>query len=142
MEREPQDQQEDLIEEPIPHDPREGHPGFQGHIVGLQSLVLQGAPECSLSSPHIESVLSTSALGAGGQGLGRTAVLPSTFWGQGQQEFQVPTYSLRAQQLSDLSPLFLCGLSQCIGWLRQGRSMFHGPQLQPDGLQFLLANPQ
>lgn len=99
-----QDQQEDLIEEPIPHDPREGHPGFQGHIVGLQSLVLQGAPECSLSSPHIESVLSTSALGAGGQGLGSTAVLPSTFWGQGQQEFQVPTHGLRAQQLSDLSP--------------------------------------
>lgn len=140
MEREPQDQQEDLIEEPIPHDPREGHPGFQGHIVGLQGLVLQGAPECSLSSPHIESVLSIYPLGAGGQGLGRTAV--PLLSGDRVSKSQVPTHGLRAQQLSDLSPLFLCGLSQCIGRLRQGLGMLHGPQLQLDGLQFLLANPQ
>lgn len=63
-------------------------------------------------------------------------------WGQGQQGSQVPTHDLRAQQLSDLSPLFLCGLSLYIGWLRQDLSMLHGPQLQLDGLQLLLVIPQ
>lgn len=62
--------------------------------------------------------------------------------GQGQQGSQVPTHGLRAQQLCDLGPLFLCGLSLYTGWLWQGLSMLHGPQLQLDGLQFLLAIPQ
>lgn len=68
--------------------------------------------------------------------------LTITIWGQGQQGSRVPTYGLRAQQLSGLSPLFLCDPSLYIGWLLSGVSMLHGPQLQLDGLQLLPVIPQ
>lgn len=97
-------------------------------------------PESSLNSPHMEPMPRTSPLRE--RGLRVLAEwpraweysCPSAIWGQGQQGSQVPTYGLRAQQLSGLSPLFLCGLPLYTGWFRQDLGMFHGPQLQPDGL--------